>query len=352
MKKWFALFLTVLMLVSSASVAEEVYPIYKATARTQQEANFFDKVNLEWFNQSGQAEYENGSRRDRYDMFTFNDQAQLNISQNYIHYEEYEGEYYMIYGEDPEHPGGPFPRPSFASEIALLAGLKLWKHDLHLVSGQKPVLEKTALDGITLDEADAQVQELLDKLGLTGYKQMTALDMSVERIREWGVQQVEERKTEYNVFDRYYDFSAATKADEGYYLIYTQTLNGLPVGNPDGTEDVRAFVNASGIVTFELRSGYAIGEVYSIPDKLISEDDIRKLFEQDNDRRIADHFYEPTYVKATLKYAPVRAPEKKDGMVMAPAWYVEYTFVDGSSTEDGWAWYSALDGKLIMDCYS
>ena len=71
-----------------------------------------------------------------------------------------------------------------------------------------------------------------------------------------------------------------------------------------------------------------------------------------NDRRITDHFYEPTYVRASLKYAPMRAPEKKDGMVMAPAWYIEYTFVDGSVTEEGWAWYSALDGKLIMDCYS
>ncbi len=352
MKKWFALLMAALMLVSSAAVAEEVYPIYKATARTQEESNFFDKVDLEWFNQSGQAGYENGSRRGRYDLFRFNDQAQLNIDHNYINYQEYDGEYYMIYGEDPQHPGGPFPRPTFANEIALLAGLTLWRHDLHLTNGEKPALEKTELNGIKLEEADAHVKTLLTKLGLNGYELTTALDMSVERIRKWGVQQVEERKTEYNVYDRYYDFTLATEEDEGYYLIYTQMLNGLSVGNPDGTEDVRAFVNANGIVTFELRNSYAIGDVYSTPEKLLSEEDIRKAFEEDNDRRIKDHFYEPTFVKATLQYCPMRAPDKKDGMVMAPAWYVEYTFVDGSVTQDGWAWYSAADGKLIADCYS
>lgn len=352
MKKWFALFLSVLMLLSSAAVAEEVYPIYKATARTQEEANFFDKVDPAWFNQSGQASYQNGTRRGRYDMFTFNDQAQLNIDTSYISYIEYDGEYCMIARDNPKNPDGPFPRPSFASEIGTTASSVLWRFENHSPSGVKPALLKKELNGITLEQANAQVKGLLADLGLSGYELLTALDMDVNRIREWGVQQVAMHKTNWNTYDRYYDFGTATEADEGYYLIYTQTLNGLPVGNPDGTEDVRAFVNASGIVTFELRNSYAIGDVYATPEKLLSEDEIRKCFEADNDRRIKDHFFEPTYVKSTMKYAPMRATEKKDGMMMAPAWYVEYTFVDGSSTEEGWAWYSAVDGKLIMDCYS
>jgi len=351
MKKWIALLLAALMLISTGAVAEEVYPIYKATARTQEEANFFDKVDPEWFNQSGQAKYENTSRRARSDLFTFADGAQLDIDTSYISYIEYDGEHYMIYGEDPEHPGGPFARPSFASEIGYVAFDQLVEAIYH-PSAAVPSLEKTELSGVNLAQAEAAVEAMLNKLGLKGYERTYALDMSTERIREWGSAYVEEHKTYYNIYDRYYDFSAATEADEGYYLIYTQTLNGLPVGNPDGTENACAFVNASGIVTFELRNSYAIGDVYSTPEKLLSEEEIRKCFEADNDRRIKDHFFEPTYVKATLKYAPMRAPEKKDGMVMAPAWYIEYTFVDGSSTEEGWAWYSAVDGKLIMDCYS
>ena len=351
MKKWIALLLAALMLISTGAVAEEVYPIYKATARTQEEANFFDKVDPEWFNQSGQAKYESTSRRARSDLFTFADGAQLDIDTSYISYIEYDGEHYMIYGEDPEHPGGPFARPSFASEIGYVAFDQLVEAIYH-PSAAVPSLEKTELSGVNLAQAEAAVEAMLNKLGLKGYERTYALDMSTERIREWGSAYVEEHKTYYNIYDRYYDFSAATEADEGYYLIYTQTLNGLPVGNPDGTENACAFVNASGIVTFELRNSYAIGDVYSTPEKLLSEEEIRKCFEADNDRRIKDHFFEPTYVKATLKYAPMRAPEKKDGMVMAPAWYIEYTFVDGSSTEEGWAWYSAVDGKLIMDCYS
>ena len=350
MKKWFALFVSVLMLMSCAAVAEEAYPVYRATYRTQEEAGFFDRVNAAWFNQSGQPDYENTSRRGRSDLFTFADGAQLSIDAGYIHYMEYNGEHYMIYGEDPENPGGPFKRPTFAAEIGYVAFEQLIDAIYHYA--EPPAMERTELCGVTLAQAEKAVEDVLNQLGLAGYECAFALDMSAERIREWGAAWVEEHKTFYNVYDRYYDFSTATEADEGYYLIYTQTLNGLPVGVPDSMENVQAFVNASGIVTFELRNSYEIGEVYSIPDKLLSEDEIRKLFEQDNDRRIADHFYEPTYVKATLKYAPMRAHEKKDGMVMAPAWYVEYTFVDGSSTEEGWAWYSAVDGKLIMDCYS
>lgn len=350
MKKWIALLLAALMLISTGAVAEEVYPIYKATARTQEEVNFFDKVDPEWFNQSGQAKYENTSRRARSDLFTFADGAQLDIDASYISYIEYDGEHYMIYGEDPEHPGGPFARPSFASEIGYVAFEQLVEA-LYRPAAAVPALEKTELFGITLTQAEKAVEDVLNKLGLKGYERAYALDMSAERIREWGAAYVEEHKTFYNVYDRYYDFAAATEVDEGYYLIYTQTLNGLPVGNPDSMENVQAFVNASGIVTFELRNSYAIGGVYSTPEKLLSEDEIRKCFEADNDRRIKDHFFEPTYVKATLKYAPMRATEKKDGMVMMPAYYIEYTFMDGSIS-DGWAWYSAVDGKLIMDCYS
>ena len=349
MKKWFALFLCALMLLASASMAEEMYPVYRAAARTQQEANFFDKADPAWFNQSGPASYQNTSKRARSDLFTFTDEAQLHISTGCISYSEYDGEYYMIYGEDPEHPGGPFARPSFAAEIGHVAFEQLVDTICH--NAPPPAVEKTELSGITLTQAEAAVEDLLHRLGLEGYQRTLTLDTSAERIRKWGAAYVEEHQTYYNVYDRYYDFGAATGADEGYFLIYTQTLNGLSVGNPDGTEGVHAFVNADGIVAFELRSGYAIGDVYSTPEKLLSESEIRKLFEKDNDRRIADHFYEPAYVKATLKYAPMRAPEKKDGMVMAPAWYIEYTYLDGSSAEDGWAWYSAVDGRMIADCY-
>ena len=36
---------------------------------------------------------------------------------------------------------------------------------------------------------------------------------------------------------------------------------------------------------------------------------------------------------------------------MAPAWLAHYTYQDGRQ-ETGWAWYSALDGSLLGDCYT
>ncbi|MBR6569262.1 MAG: hypothetical protein IKK75_02300 [Clostridia bacterium] len=351
MKKWIALLLAALMLFSSSALAQNTLPVYRATFRSQTESAFFELVKPEWFNQSCEPAYENGSRSGRYDIFTFGDQAQLTVDQNYISYQEFDGEYYMIYGEDPQNPGGPFQRPSFSNEIALTAGAMLFRFQSHTDSGVRPVLLQQELSGITLAQADAQVQELLDNMGLTGYELTTAIDMSVNRICEWGVWSVESDKFNYNVYDRYYDFTSATEADEGYYLVYTLMLDGVPAGNPDGTEDVCAFVNADGVARFELRSSYAVGDVYSVPDRLLTEDEIRAVFESDNERRIADHMFDPAFTRATLMYCPMRAPEKKDGMVMTPAWYIEYTYLDGSPTT-GWVWYSAVDGKLIMDCYS
>jgi len=351
MKKWIVLLLTVLMLFSCSALAENTLPVYRATYRSQTEAAFFDQAKPEWFNQSEEPAYENGSRRARYDTFTFGDQAQLTVDPNYIGYREFDGEYYMIYGEDPKHPGGPFQRPSFSNEIAHTAATMLVRFHSHTDNGAKPGLINAELSGITLAQADAQVQTVLKNLGLNGYELTTAIDMSVNRIREWGVWSVETDKFNFNIYDRYYDFTAATEADEGYYLVYTLMLDGVPVGNTDGTEDACAFVNADGVTRFELRNSYAVGDVYSVPDRLLTEDEIRAVFESDNDRRIADHMVDPMFTRATLMYCPMRAPEKKDGMVMTPAWYIEYTYVDGSLTT-GWAWYSAVDGKLIADCYS
>ena len=347
MKKWIALLLAVLTLCSSA-LAENTLPVYRAVLRSETEATFFDKTDPEWFNQSGIAKQENGSKSARYDIFTFNDQAQLTIDVGYISYEEYNGEHYMIYGEDPKNPGGPFQRPSFANAIGQTAGAMLVRFESQS-ENSKPALLRKELSGVTLEQADQQVQTLLGKLGLSGYELTTAVDMSVDRIREWGVWWVAEELFSYNRYDRHYDFTAATEADEGYYLIYTPMLNGVAVGHPDGWQDVRVFVNAEGIVSFQLRSAYAAGEVYTVPEKLLTEDDIRTVFEQDNERRINDGFLDPAVKSMELMYCPMRAPDKQEGMVLTPAWYVEYTFLDGAPS-DGWVWYSAVDGKLISDC--
>lgn len=350
MKKYFVLFLCILMLFSACALAETL-PVHQASPRTQEDNPFFDKADPAWFNHSGKPAYENGSKRARYDIFTYPDGAQLTLDDNYLCYTEYDGEYFMIYGEDPAHPGGPFPRPSFTAEIGFVAFDKVVDAICH--NAEAPALQKTELAGITLNDAKFTVETLLNQLNLNGYTCTMALDMSAERIREWGTAYVENHKTFYNVYDRYYDFSAATEADEGYFLIYEFFIDGIPaVGNPDGYENVQAFVNADGIVTFEARSSYTVGDIISTPEKLLAQEEIRAVFEKHNERRIQDGFLAPSFTGAVMKYCPMRAENKADGMVYAPAWYVTYTFLDGTQPCEGWAWYSALDGRLIMDCYS
>lgn len=335
-------------------------PIYSAKVREQ---DFLDTIQPEWFNQSGIALVENRSKRRRYDHFEFEDEAQLTIDVEYISYEEYDGTFMQILGERPDEPDGPYPRESFACAIGELGSLTYFygqgTHGQTTDFGFSEVsLEKTELAGITLEAAEAQVQALLSKLGMSGYEVSYALDMSVKHINQLGECYGRYQNDLYNkrAESDQWDFSKATEADEGYYLRLVKKLGGLPVWLADGGSfEATAFVNANGIRSFILRDYYEIGEVYEMPETLLTAEEAFARFEEGNAKRIKDGFLEPTLTGAELRYIPMRAANKKDGMVVAPAWYISYTFMDGgtaSSVNDGWAWYSAQDGRLIQDCYS
>lgn len=347
MKKWISI-LFLLLVLPSAVLAQE-WPVYSAIPRSEAEGTFFDRVDPAWFN-PGETTYQNQSRKGRSDCFTYADGAQLLVDEGYIRYEEYDGEYYMIYGDDPAHPGGPFARPSFACEVARMVQdmeIRARYEDLPVYA-----LENETPESISLQQADQAVRTLLNHLGLEGYELTRAVDMTAERIGAMGTASVEKHQQMYNVFDRYYDFSQAQKTDEGYYLCYGKTLNGLKAANPDTVDfEVYAFVDGTGVSMFELHDGYEIGQTAFAAETLLTEAEIRECFEKDNPRREKDGYLNPELTGMELQYGPMRAPDKKDGMVMAPVWYVTYDFTDGVR-RDGWAWYSALDGKLIMDCYN
>lgn len=355
------LFICMLLLASCACAERSVavpegyvqgaaLPIYRAVYRSADEAAFFERTDAAWFNESGVASYENTSRSGRYDQFIFNDEAHLDIGIGYIHYDEYDGVHYAVDGEDPAHPRGPFPRPSFATEIGRLAG-NARLHMLWDEAAPHVVMEKTELAGLTLAQAQETVEELLAKLGLSGYELSFALDMDVEKIRLLGAWEEKRREEYYNGYDRYWDFTSATEADEGYYLFYERKFSGARADELDGDISLDAYVDGSGLVSFQLRDPYAAGDAYEIPERLLTAEEIFLCFEEGNPRREKDGFLQPDATGAELMYAPMRAPHKKDGMVFSPVWYVTYTFMD-SAPCDGWAWYSAVDGRLIADCYS
>ena len=149
-----------------------------------------------------------------------------------------------------------------------------------------------------------------------------------------------------------WDFALATEEDQGFYVYYEFQLNGLDIQSMDiAPFSASAYFTREGMHSFRLTNPAVIGEIYDTPDALVSPETILTRFEKDNPDRIRYGFNDPTPVQMKLVYTLQRAPQKKDGMVLAPAWYVRYTFVDGVPKE-GWVWYSALDGAKLMDCYS
>lgn len=362
MMKRIGILLLSLTLLCSAALAEEpavVVPeiyqqsgtlsLYAAVTRTDEAAPLYDLVQAEWFNQSGEPACQNGSRRGRVDVFTFPDGAVLTAGPEYVDYVEYDGTMETL---DPFGEGAPtetLPRPSLKNAIGTLAaGARQCWPELE----NQPQLESTQLGNLSLEDAKATLEDLMEKMGLEGWQCVYALDMSVSRIHALGQNYREKLEGISNT--PIPAFETADETDQGFYLYYEKFLNGVSLEHEaeDGSAfSISAYVTASGLHSFVLRDTHAIGDVYDTPDTLISASQALSAFEGGNPRRIRDGFESPEPYELCLTYRPARAASKKDGVVMTPAWFIRYTYLDVSPC-DGWAWYSALDGTLMEDCYS
>ena len=204
----------------------------------------------------------------------------------------------------------------------------------------QPQLEQTRLGRLTLEDAQARMETLLAQIGLTGYQCVYALDMSVERIYDLG-EKFRKGLDSSNV--PLPAFETATEKDEGFYLYYEKILDGVSLEHERqdaGQFSACAYITAEGLHLFHLRDSHVIGDVYETPDRLLTADEARAAFEKGNPKRQRDGFQNAQAVSLTLTYRPIRAPQKKDGVVLSPAWLIEYTFSDGGQN-DGYAWYSA-----------
>lgn len=324
-------------------------PVYRAQVRNQRQANFFDKVELGWFNQSGQKDYENWSKRARFDHFVFHDGAWLDIDADTVSYRENSGDMQIEY-DDPGIPPEIVAKPAFSNEVYSL-GSTAYHGDVYELPHEME-LEKTQLNGVSLDGAKAEMEELLKQTGVEGFECVYALDMSVNRIRELG--EWKNRRIEDGLWfaDIVWDYGIATAEDEGFFLMYSKKLNGAVVG---GTRsfDASALVTASGIRYFSLCDPYVAGEIYETPEKLLDATEILPFFHKSVARK--DHSAEVISIdKMELIYTPARAASKKEGMVFEPVWRFSYTIRDEGSHETqpyGWGMYSALDGQLLGDLY-
>ncbi len=328
------------IIVPQAYTQTGTLPIYRATAR-----DFSDGLRPELFNQSGIASREEWA-------IIFEDEAILQLSPEALFYRENSGNFdaharaeLASPGEGKELKPNFIPLPALSSAIADLASSALhgWPGDHDKVFQ----LEKTALTHITLDQAKERLEKLLEQLGVTGYVCDYALDMSLERIMALG----SDRNAAIASGQLYtnmpqYDYSQATAADEGFYLSYHKPGDGPNLGNGD-IFSAYAYVTQRGVVALSLRDMYIPGEVYDTPETLVSPQTVLDRLPQE---LAASRF--PGKVASVssvrLTYAPMRAPNKADGMVLSPTWLVIYQ--DEEAQAQGytcWAEFNAVDGKLL-----
>lgn len=361
MKKFLALFVALLALCPSALaenasvtvVVPEGYagalPVYQATYRLQEAAPLFEGLDPSWFNQSGEASFAAHTYRKkplRSGTYLYPDESSLDVSPELIWYREYDGVYESVWeAENGEQIREELSRPSFRCAVYDVAGgaRQCWP-----ALTKQPRLAAQALPGVTLEEAKAETEALLARLGMENYVCVYALDMTVERIADLG-RQYNEALAFSNMYK--WDYSAATEQDQGFFLYYEPRLHGASVRLMDGGAfNASAYVSADGVHAFTLYDYAAPGPALGAPETLTSAQTVEKRFEEDNPRRVADGRKNPRLLSLELAYTLTRAETKSDGMTLIPAWYATYSYMDGSVT-DGWAWYSALDGSLLLDCY-
>ncbi len=314
-------------------------PVYKATSR-----NFEGKLDYTWFNQSGIAKDEPDPKHIG-GLVVFNDEAQLDWSEQALFYTTYDGTYEATSivedGRGEKTITETLPKRTMTSEAYSLAS---WMTFGFPGTDEVYSLEHTELTNITLEEAKAKAEDLLAKLDLKGYICTTALDMSLERIQTMGNEmnhQIDIGNMSTNNFR--YDYSTATVENEGYFLRYHKYGT---EGDVAGMFAATFYVTADGVMEINLRDYYEQGEVIRTPEKLLDVETVAKRLPEE----MAKSRWPETLVEirqAELTWMPMLADQGKD-MVMSPVWV--FSYVSDRSKQDSytcWAAFSAIDGKLV-----
>ena len=314
-------------------------PYYQAVAN-----DFTAIIRPEWLNRSGilKEESDTGSA-----YYVFNDHAVLDVAPEYVGYREYTDEQFDYNWrarevDDPNLEPAWSDKQAFSYSIAAVASFVNWGDDF----AKDTAFEKKQLTYLSFEDADESAKKMMELLHLSGYELTWALDMDLDRIKTLGKEYNEYWYESGSGFTNSpkYDYDLATAEDEGYYLIYTQTS---AAGLDETQGSASFFITSRGIVYAEIRCYYMMGEKAEAPDTLItSEKAVERLHEEVARSRNSEKVVRIKTVELT--YMPIRAENKRDGMVFAPVWKV--TYVDESGEKkgfDSWAVFNAVNGKLI-----
>lgn len=309
-------------------------PVYAAIPR-----DLTKVVTPEMFNDSGIAKTTVGRHNDH--SVTFQDEAQLNWSAAALYYDEYQGEEETTYElEDGETYSEMLPKPTIANAVSSLAS---WMTFGWPETGEIYPLEKEALTHITLAQAKERAEALLTSLGLEGYVCETALDMPLERILEMSRKWRELLDSGRLISSHRLDTSLATVQDEGYLLRYSRFGSESDLG---GQFYVSLYVTSQGFASISLCDEYAMGDILSTPEALISWQDAANALPKE----LAESRMQPKLEEITtarLTWCPVREKASDTGMAFTPAWVLAFTALDDGQSCEMHAIFNAANGRLI-----
>lgn len=302
-------------------------PVYKAAPR-----DFGAVLQPEWFNTSGIA-------KKGQSCIVFNDEAELSWAPEAFFYNEYNGTYNGNYKE-PDAAPMMIPLPSLSNAAARLA-LDAYRGWPASAKWQDISQDKLELAGLTVEAAKQQAEVLLKKLQVEGYSCDWYMKMDVQRIKTMG-----EHMNQLLSQNKYWnspilDYSKVAAENEGILLHYQ---NGCKTA--ENLFDIHVYVNRKGIAHMQVRDLCARGEIYSTPVKLVDAQSVMDQLPAEIAKSRFSDMKAQRIKSVELTYAPARAANKADGMVMTPAWYVTYT--DTNQGEyDAFAVFNAVDGKLL-----
>ena len=140
------------------------------------------------------------------------------------------------------------------------------------------------------------------------------------------------------------DYSNVTAEDEGYYLLYTL------MGKRDEFQfqnEAILFINHNGAAFMTLRSSFIPGDIFYIPDTLVSVEQAIDTLTSEAASSM-HHLSVLSIESVSMAYSSVRADNKADGMVFVPVWQILYKDEECRGYDDcSLGVVNAVNGKLI-----
>ena len=347
-KLWIALSLTLILPACALCEATEIeiivpdayaqsgtLPVYAMTRR-----DFADVVQPEWFNESGVVKKVNLSKRGRYDCYTFTDEDELSVSgekDGYIYYVGIEGERQIVYDDGTTQN---VPAHERSADVENLAMDVYWGYADDPYDGM-PLRDMLA--HVTLADAQANVERMLDRLGIEGYECTWAFSMDTDTILALNAQRNERIASGRLSTTDVYDFAGLSVQDEGYALIYRARVDGVETSG--NFMELRAFVNGHGLRVFSLSAPYALGEIVNMPDSLITlQEAIESMLGSVRKSRHGSEEDMGNVTRAELIYSldPLAKGKK---LQLLPAWRL--CFPIPRADIEVFAYVSAVDGAVL-----